>query len=512
MVKTLTEPPTVKLVKTFAHPLANVVATARTCYSAKGIVEEAPLTARDEEFARDLYRSGHHTTFQHATFQFALERVSRQCVWSFLHSHPFYNSEQVSQRYVTVKPDKYFVPEMPQPALELYTDSIARQMEAYHQLLALLQPVVEKAYTQRYSAKALVQPRLERAIQRKAMEIARYVLPVATYTALYHTISGVTLLRYRRLCRQYDAPTEQCALVEAMFEAVRREDPGFAAIGEDPLPLESTPEAQFFQAHPTCWTKAFREEFDASLQGTTSKLVSNASENEHLLSCSVREVLGLPSAQLTDEEAIELVLNPARNCLLGETLNLTTVSKLSRALVHPHYTFRKKISHSADSQDQRHRMTPASRPCLHAQLDDEPDYIIPALIRQVPKALAIYRKTMIQAWTAMERLKTAGVCAEFAMYLLPNAAALRFTESSDLLNLRHKHLMRLCYNAQEEIWRASLDEALQIRQVNPRIGKYLLPPCAQRALAKCKLICPEGARCCGAQVWKLNPEEYARVI
>ncbi len=44
--------------------------------------------------------SGHHTVYQHAHFEFGLENVSRQFVWSFLHAHPFYNSEQQSQRYV----------------------------------------------------------------------------------------------------------------------------------------------------------------------------------------------------------------------------------------------------------------------------------------------------------------------------------------------------------------------------------------------------------------------------
>ena len=49
-----------------------------------------------------IYDAGHHTTIQHPTFVFTLRKVSRQFIWSFLHAHPFYNSEQVSQRYVEV--------------------------------------------------------------------------------------------------------------------------------------------------------------------------------------------------------------------------------------------------------------------------------------------------------------------------------------------------------------------------------------------------------------------------
>ena len=98
------------------------------------------------------------------------------------------------------------------------------------------------------------------------------------------------------------------------------------------------------------------------------------------------------------------------------------------------------------------------------------------------------------------------------MYLLPNAVPVRFTESADLLNLRHKHAMRLCYNAQEEIWRASWEEARQIRAINPRIGRYLLPPCTLRQMARTRPICPEGDRYCGVPVWKLDLDEYRRVI
>ena len=112
----------------------------------------------------------------------------------------------------------------------------------------------------------------------------------------------------------------------------------------------------------------------------------------------------------------------------------------------------------------------------------------------------------------MARLEQLGVRREFVLYLLPNAAAVRFTESADLLNLRHKLAMRLCYNAQEEIWRASLDEAQQIAEVNPRIGKYLLPPCGIRKRAGARPVCPEGERFCGERVWLYELEEYQRII
>ena len=66
----------------------------------------AGATALRDRIARSIFEAGHHTTLQHAHFQFALSGVSRQFLWTFLHSHPFYNSEQVSQRYVEVKAER----------------------------------------------------------------------------------------------------------------------------------------------------------------------------------------------------------------------------------------------------------------------------------------------------------------------------------------------------------------------------------------------------------------------
>src|SRR5438552_17939748 len=145
----LSPPPRVRLVNAFARPFENVVATARTCYSSKGIVTEDQASARPERrdaLARSIYEAGHHTTFQHAHFQFALENVSRQFLWSFLHSHPFYNSEQVSQRYVEVSPENFSVPPLEGKALEIYLSTIKLQMEAYKKLMQILEPVIISQY------------------------------------------------------------------------------------------------------------------------------------------------------------------------------------------------------------------------------------------------------------------------------------------------------------------------------------------------------------------------------
>ncbi|MFN2431704.1 MAG: FAD-dependent thymidylate synthase [Gemmatimonadota bacterium] len=511
----LSAEPEVRLTKAFSTPFQNVIATARTCYSGGGIVPEETVDDRWRGLARSLYQAGHHTTIQHGQVQFAIANVSRHFLWSFLHSSTFYNSEQVSQRYVAVKPGTVAVPPLPPAAERVFRETVAGQMAGYRRLKERLAPAAAAAYFSRFPARRTHAARFRRDVQRKAQEVARYVLPVATFAYLYHTVSAITLLRYARLVNAFDTPLEQRIVIGKMVEALLEFDPEYRTILEEPLPLEELPEHAHFAARgapDAAARRVRREAFDRSLEGRTSKLVDWKLNNEPLLAESVREVLGSPPGELTDEEAIELALSPARNRLLGEPLNLATHGKLTRTLYHPHYTFRKRLSHAADSQDQRHRTTPGSRPVLAAVLEDEPDYVTPTLLHEDAGCLADYRDTMTWTWERMRDFRCAGGSEEFAQYLLPNAVAIRFTESADLLNLYHKHNMRLCYNAQEEIWRASVDEAEQVREINPFIGRFLLPPCTTRMLAGARPYCPEGPRYCGERVWTYDLSQFQRVI
>src|SRR6185436_2950476 len=158
----------------------------------------------------------------------------------------------------------------------------------------------------------------------------------------------VTLFRYWRLCETMDAPAEQREVVGQMVAEVLRHDPLYATVLQDPLPLEETPEYAAFRALPPVrgTSREFRREFDEELGGRVSRLVDWKANNEEILASSVREVLGVPRAALSDDEAIRMVLDPSKNRILGETLTLTTHDKLSRALFHPNYTFRKKLSHT----------------------------------------------------------------------------------------------------------------------------------------------------------------------
>ncbi len=518
----ITPEPIVRLENYFQEPYNLAIATARTCYSSTVISsddvgkDEKAREQRDR-IAESIYKAGHHTTIQHPTFQFVLERVSRQFIWSFLHAHPFYNSEQVSQRFVEVKPEHFTIPPLDERAHAIYLDTVRDQMDAYHRLIELVEPVVIREYRRIFPSRDVEEKRWASAIKKRCQEVARYALPVATHAHLYHTVSGLTLHRYWRLCQQFDTPLEQRLVISRMVDEVSKIDADFMALADDPIPLEQTLEyeayQQFHGALRNGTTQRFLDEFDRELGGATSKLIDYKVNTQESMAQAVRSILGLTSDQLSTEDAIRLVLDPQRNHYLAETLTLTTMSKLSRAMVHPHFTFKKKLSHTADSQDQRHRMVPASRPILACHfISGRPDYIVPPLIAAAPEADAAYRGAMARTWKAIDALLNLGVREEYALYLLPNAFPIRFEESGDLLHFHHKWVQRLCYTAQEEIWHASREEVLQVNEMFPAVGRYLQAPCWVRFEAGVKPHCPEGDRFCGVAVWKLPVEAYQRLI
>lgn len=513
--------PEVTLVNAFHRPYDTVVATARTCYSPKVVLPEdvsgtdKARETRDRIF-RSIFEAGHHTTMQHPHFQFVLRRVSRHFLWSFLHSHPFYNSEQVSQRYVEVKPENFLTPSLEGANLELYRATIRRQMEAYRRLQEILLPEVEAEYFRLFPARRKDAGRWEGNVHKRALELARYVLPVATHAHLYHTISGITLYRYRRLCEQYDAPEETRRVVEKMVEEVAKVDPDFFRNVDEPLPLEETVEhrvfEEFFRTRSPAAGDGFVRQFDARLEGMRSRLIGRSMDPEGTIAEALRVTLGLGPEQLPDAEAVERVLNPAKNTYLTGRLNVNTLSKVTRALHHVHFTFAKKLSHTADSQDQRHRMTPGSRPLLRAHFTGQPDAIEPDLIARNAEASELFHGVLRHVWEAVGTLLSRGVRWEDAQYLLPNALSIRFLESGDLLNLHHKWTTRLCYLAQEEIWRCCKEEVEQVSRLAPSIGRWLHAPCGLRKWGGKSPYCPEGNRFCGVRVWELAVSDWQRVL
>lgn len=510
-----TAAPRVTLRNAFSHPYDSAIAAARTCYAPR-LIQAGEITERQRiNIGAATFYSGHHTVFQHAHFEFGLENVSRQFVWSFLHAHPFYNSEQQSQRYVRLdRPQAYVPPESPQFRAEeraIYERAVARAWTHYRDLARVLEPEATRILGDIWHIGPMSHPRrlekIKAAAGKRSIEVARYVLPVAAFTTIVHTISAIVLHRLWRLQAACDTPTESRAIISQMIERAREVDPQFFDRFRTE-PMEDLPE--WTSATPIPSGESFVTEFDAQLAGRTSKLVDYSPNALKIAASSYRAVLGLTEGACPDSEAIDRLLNPSRNPYRRELINIGVHAPIMRALQHANFTFVKKISHTADSQDQRHRMIPGSRPLLTLADTRSPDYVTPMLIRENAQAREIYETAMAAAWSAKNELLDRGASAEIALYLLPNAKAIRLVETGSLLHLLHKWTMRTCFNAQEEIYQASMEEIEQLRAVFPQLSAYIGPPCFLRA-GIATPICTEGSHFCGVKVWQDFPNIQRRI-
>jgi thymidylate synthase ThyX len=496
--------PEVRLRNWFDRPYDDAISAARTCYSPR-VVEADEITERQRRSIGPLtFDGGHHTVFQHATFEFSLSGISRQLVWSFLHGFPFYNTEQQSQRYVRLDEVAAHVPPGLSPReRQLFESSIEESWSAYRELTTRLLPVTQQRLSDLWRLPARKSVAFGRSIAReaekKAIETARYVIPIACHTAMVYTVSGLVLHRLRRMVRVGDAPDEAAAVVERMLAEVARIDPSFFEQVGSPA-LTDVVESRL--APPGVADGVAAEAFDKFLEGRTARLVDYGRRSPQVIADAVRRVLG--RLDLGDDEALDLVLDPAKNPYRLETLNVSTHSPLMRTLTHAHYTFRKKLSHTADSQDQRHRTVPGSRPLLSRSVPARPDVVEPELIREDPACHALFVEAVEAAWNARGRLLSSGVSPELALYVLPNALAIRLEESGALLDLLHKWTMRTCLNAQREIWQASMDEVEEVRAVHPELVRHVGPPCFVRS-GLVRPRCTEGSHFCGVPVWRDFP-------
>ncbi len=455
----------------------------------------------DDRIAQSIYEAGHHTPFQHPTFVFSMEGVSRNVVESFFHQHTFFNSEQQSQRYVEMGAAQVHVPEFVvgnEAARETYDAAVAAAWGAYESLRESLVEANLRTMTAIGKIKGQSPKQIRSEAEKKAQEMARYVIPIAAATQMYHTISGIVLMRYVRMANAQNAHHEARGIVEQMLAAVEEVDPSFVRnLRESPHAAHDLPE---WQLADTAAAPA------ADLGDETSRLLHVTPDADALVAEVIREVTG---SGLPDGEILGAVMDPAKNRLWNDTLNTWDHSPVLRSLRHVHLTFRKRQSLSAVAQDQRHRLTPGTRPLLHRLVTPKPDVYTPDVIESTEGAAEVYHAAVEALWEAMHQLIADGVPVEDAAYLLPNATNQYYTQSGDLLSYIHKWRLRLCFNAQKEIFDASLDELRQAQAVMPALTQWLGPPCTFIAAAlpadkqdDVDACCPEGPRWCGVKVWK----------
>ncbi len=493
----------VALLDSPADPSGLAAGSARTCYSNNGLITPQDSHERNPELSRKVLRntldSGHLTTRQHSQFVFAIEGISRHLIHDYLHAHPYYNSEQVSQRYTRTHSGKDWYSLPPVLQTRVVYEHMQAMVAAYENITTLLmQPAADLHYG-RFRTRERNATN-DRAVQKKTMEVARYSLPVSTTAYLYHTVSQLTLMRYA-LTIHSTGLTEQIVLVLKMLQAVLSRHPELAS--EFPYPME-TDRAEVSPAQ----AERANNLFDESLQGKNARLLAYPASPDELLKLGWLSAVG--SEPPSTEEILRALLSPEKNPGTASVLYPLTLDASSRILQILTFQFQKKISHTADSQAQRHRTIPGTRPNLPSQISLQTEFVTPALLQHSEQALGVYHDSMEKTFALIRSLFNQGISLYDLAYLIPNSFPVRYVESSDLLNLFHRFKTRLCFNAQEEIWSSTQREALSMAEVFPALEPYLAAPCALRHSIQPR--CPEGSHYCGVKVWKIPLSEQTRVI
>ncbi|WP_088228166.1 FAD-dependent thymidylate synthase [Desulfosporosinus sp. FKB] len=203
----------VDLIQYTPDPEKVVAAAARLCYSADPVPElldrlEDETVAR---FVRKLRDMGHLSPFEHVSFQFSIDGVSRVLSHQLVR-HRIASYSQRSQRYVKENGFEYVVP----PSIQRSPEA----MERFAKVMANLQ--------EEYQALQAMVP----------AEDARFVLPNACTTSLMATFNARSLLNFfeHRTCMR--AQWEIRALADKMLDLVRVPAPNL-----------------FSEAGPTCVTQ-----------------------------------------------------------------------------------------------------------------------------------------------------------------------------------------------------------------------------------------------------------------
>lgn len=174
-----------------------VAAAGKLCYSKVGANEILEKMSEEDinKFLDRLTSLGHYSPFEHASFTFVIEGISRTCSHQIVR-HRIASYSQQSQRYVDLQDTiKIIVPkeiENDGKIKEQYINSIMQDYDAYVDITAGLANKYIKSGMKESMAK------------KKALEDARFALPNACETKMVMTMNARSLMNFfeKRCCNR----------------------------------------------------------------------------------------------------------------------------------------------------------------------------------------------------------------------------------------------------------------------------------------------------------------------
>ncbi len=175
--------------------------------------------------------------------------------------------------------------------------------------------------------------------------------------------------------------------------------------------------------------------------------------------------------------------------LLRKILDLGHFSVLE----HVSFTFGVEgISRACTHQLVRHRLASYSQQSQrYVSFDKQFDAVMPPTIADKPELATRYEALMAEIHQHYCEFLEAGVPAEDARFVLPNAAMSKIVISMNARELNHFFRLRCCRRAQWEIMLMAKEMLKLARQAAPALFASAGPGCLEGP-------CPEGAMTCGA--------------
>jgi thymidylate synthase (FAD) len=150
------------------------------------------------------------------------------------------------------------------------------------------------------------------------------------------------------------------------------------------------------------------------------------------------------------------------------------------------------ISRACSHQLVRHRVASYSQQSQRYVSHKEPfEAVLPKSVKDDPALSARFEELMGHIHTIYAELLDAGVPAEDARFVLPNAATTKIVVSMNARELHHFFALRCCRRAQWEIRAMATQMLHQCRTLSPVLFEQAGPPCLDGP-------CPEGSMTCGA--------------
>ena len=218
-----------------------------------------------------------------------------------------------------------------------------------------------------------------------------------------------------------------------------------------------------------------------------------------------------PDPERAVATAARLCYAPVGAAELMETLTEDKVRSVLRTIMagghfstleHASYTFAiDGVSRALTHQLVRHRLASFNQQSQrYVAYKDGLDVIKPASIAENPEANALFDEMIDKTIEAYKAFLDAGIPAEDARYLLPNAAETKIVVTMNIRELMHFFSLRCCNRAQWEIRDLAWRMLELVRPTAPFIFATAGPSCVRGA-------CPEGKMTCGNPYPKATREE-----